>query len=269
MAKVITLFTLSISLIALLVLHLALQNVQTTKNIFKLNLHNTETIKIAVLADLHIDSLEDLSRLKETTSRINEAKPDLIALLGDYSSTGYASEFRTPTLEVLSNLEGSPKVAVLGNHDNSIGRNAWISGFNSTEILLLENQSALLFTGAGPICVRGFGDLYSKKLRRTEWISECEKIPKLNITHDPAGAFRINEPGFYLSGHTHCGQIRLPLLGALFVPSEVPRGARCGHYESSKFHLWVSSGIGTSVIDFRLGTRSEWDLLELSFDAMK
>jgi predicted MPP superfamily phosphohydrolase len=73
----------------------------------------------------------------------------------------------------------------------------------------------------------------------------------------------------YLSGkdafaaHTHCGQIRLPILGALWMPTEAPREATCGLYQDTKRLLWVTAGVGTSILPIRIGAQSEWDLLTL------
>ena len=53
---------------------------------------------------------------------------------------------------------------------------------------------------------------------------------KITLTHDPAGAFHKDVTGLVISGHTHCGQIRFPLIGSLWVPTEAPSKAHCGLY---------------------------------------
>ena len=63
---------------------------------------------------------------------------------------------------------------------------------------------------------------------------------------------------------THCGQIRLPLIGSPWIPSDAPNDATCGVYEDNDRLLWVSSGVGTSILPIRFGTQSQWNLLEMS-----
>ena len=221
------------------------------------------SIRVAVLADLHIDSNSDLENLISILPQVADSEPDLVVFLGDYSSLSHAAEFRENIVEALSILSDHPRIAILGNHDNLSDRAAWLAALRRAGIVVLENQSEAILTRAGLICVRGLGDYYSGQLRSTPWVEECKVLPKITITHDPAGVFKIGEPGFYLAGHTHCGQINLPILGALFIPSEVPKDAACGFFEERGVSLWVSSGIGTSLLNFRLGTKSEWDILEI------
>ena len=249
----------------LLVLTLVITSKETVPKKNEIRIHPSEekSIRIAVIADLHIDSSSELEQLKSFLPQIVKSDPDLIALLGDYSSVNQAGKFRESIRDTLATLASRPVVAVLGNHDNLSDRDAWLTAFRRTDIKTLENQSAVIATHAGIICVRGLGDYYSGQLRSTPWLGECGGLPRVTITHDPAGALELREPGFYLAGHTHCGQVKLPIFGALFIPSDAPGEASCGLYETDGFTLWVSSGIGTSIINFRLGTNSEWDLLEI------
>jgi len=66
-----------------------------------------------------------------------------------------------------------------------------------------------------------------------------------------------------LAGHTHCGQIRLPLLGALYVPSDAPKRGHCGLYIDGQRQIFVSSGVGTSVLPIRFLAQAQWDLITL------
>ena len=95
--------------------------------------------------------------------------------------------------------------------------------------------------------------------------AKCQKLPKITITHDPAGAFDSRVNGLVIAGHTHCGQISLPFIGPLWVPSDAPRFAQCGLYQSRDRTLFVTSGIGTVILPLRYCTQSQWDFLELTF----
>ena len=88
-------------------------------------------------------------------------------------------------------------------------------------------------------------------------------MPKLTITHDPAGAFDRRVKGLVIAGHSHCGQVSLPFIGPLWVPTEAPSSAHCGLHKSSNLKVFVTSGVGTAIVPIRLGTQSHWDFISL------
>ena len=69
---------------------------------------------------------------------------------------------------------------------------------------------------------------------------------KFSVTHDPAGGFQKGMDGLILAGHTHCGQISLPFVGAIWIPSTASREATCGLYEDTNRTIfifpWLLSG---------------------------
>ena len=102
------------------------------------------------------------------------------------------------------------------------------------DLTVLENDNSKLNTKKGIVCIRGLGDFYTKRYLYIDYPIECNKFPKITITHDPAGAFENNVSGFIIAGHTHCGQISLPLFGPIWVPTEAPPSAHCGLYKDDK-----------------------------------
>ena len=92
---------------------------------------------------------------------------------------------------------------------------------------------------------------------------ECKSLPELTITHDPAGAFDRRVKGLVIAGHTHCGQVSLPFIGPLWVPTDAPSFAHCGLHEGGNITVFVTSGVGTSIIPLRFGAQSQWDLILL------
>ena len=111
------------------------------------------------------------------------------------------------------------------------------------------------------LCVRGFDDQFSRALSYVDFPESCNKKIKINLTHDPAGAFHPKVRGLVLAGHTHCGQIRLPLIGPIFTPTEAPAEAQCGLYEDQQRQVFVGSGVGNSLLPIRIRTQSQWDLI--------
>ena len=73
--------------------------------------------------------------------------------------------------------------------------------------------------------------------------------------------------GLVIAGHTHCGQVSLPLIGAIWVPSIAPRNATCGLYQDENITLYVTSGVGTSILPIRYGAQSHWDFINLTYSS--
>ena len=66
-----------------------------------------------------------------------------------------------------------------------------------------------------------------------------------------------------IAGHTHGGQVHLPLLGRPIVPSAYGERFAIGHIQENGRHLFVSSGLGTSILPVRFRVPPEVSLLEL------
>ena len=128
-------------------------------------------------------------------------------------------------------------------------------------IIVLENQ-VLVQKDIG-ICIRGLGDAFTNNFKYIDFPSDCEGLLKLTLTHD-AAAFHPEMQGLIFAGHTHCGQIVIPWFGALYVPTRAPKEAHCGMYKDEKIQLFVSSGIGTSILPLRLNTQAEWDFITIT-----
>jgi predicted MPP superfamily phosphohydrolase len=229
------------------------------------------TIRIAVLSDLHVpDNAASLAQLAQIADEVERVRPDVVALLGDYTkqppSEPLSNSHRLAVSEILGRMTVSTSVvAVLGNHDVWTDSQEWAHALENQGISVLNNRVLDLMLDRTRICIRGLGDIYSGQFEYIEWPADCEAASRITITHDPAGAFQEGVSGLVLAGHTHCGQIRLPLIGAPWTPSTAPSEAQCGLYRDEQRQVFVSAGIGTSVVPWRLGTQAEWDLLRVTF----
>ncbi|MDB4108859.1 metallophosphoesterase [Porticoccaceae bacterium] len=226
------------------------------------------SIRIALLSDLHVQkSPAALADLEELWSEVVKKKPDIILLAGDYIDDGNSNEdfisIGSAVANVLRHSNNIPVVAVLGNHDHWSGADAWTRYLSEAGVIVLENEIFILeVIGA---CIRGFGDAFTDHFRYVDFPPVCDGMLKISLMHDPAGAFSQQVTGLVLAGHTHCGQISIPFLGALYVPTQAPKEALCGLYKDEQRQVFVSSGVGTSVIPFRLNTQSEWDLITINY----
>ncbi len=228
-------------------------------------------LHLAILGDIHVSAEEAvLDRLSAVVEEVIAAKPDIILLVGDYTIAAATAvrggeAGRKAIAARLGGLtKAGPVFAVLGNHDVWDSAEAWDSVLTGAGITMMDNRVALIDVAGTQICLRGLGDVYSRQYRPTTFPPGCAELRKLSMTHDPMAAFmEAAYPGLMVAGHTHCGQLRVPLLGAFWVPTRAPAAAHCGLYQDEGRLLWVTAGLGASLIPVRVGTRSAWDLITL------
>lgn len=224
-------------------------------------------LRVAVLGDLHVGhGVTDLGDLRRVLHSVVAEHPDLILFVGDYTSDirEGIEHLRQSTVSMIKDVSlHAPTYVVLGNYETRTGRQEWLEAFRRAGVVALENAVATVAVGGGQICVRGLGDYYTGRLRWVDWPEACSTSVKITLTHDPAGAFVRASEGVVFAGHTHCGQIRLPFVGALWVPTSAPRAATCGLYRDADRTLYVTSGVGTSFLPLRLGAPSAWDMVTL------
>jgi predicted MPP superfamily phosphohydrolase len=194
---------------------------------------------------------------------VNAFQPDLVVLTGDY-----LSRRRSDVGEVRALLGGlaAPTVAVLGNHD------VWLDPRGTTRELrahgyeVLENAWTHVPLRGVPFAVVGVGD----RLTGREDVPAAvrglpEGAPALVLAHGPRTADRLRgleRPLLCLSGHTHGGQINLPILTPLLLASIHEPYAR-GLYRLGEVQLYVNRGIGTSAVHVRIDSPPEVTLATL------
>ncbi|WP_445811163.1 metallophosphoesterase [Yoonia sp.] len=249
-----------------------LSNLQVERNNVSIYIHDPHvaplSLSIAVLGDLHLpEGLEPLDEFRELLLEVRAAAPDLVLLVGDYvrDPRGQSlSGHRENIIEAMKLVDPVPRAIVLGNYESWSNADDWLTEFERFSVDALENEVTIFETAKGPICVRGLGDYFTGRFVYVDYPEACKNIAKLTITHDPAGAFDRRMKGLVIAGHTHCGQINLPYIGPLWVPTDAPPFAHCGLHEGDEITVFVTSGVGTSIFPLRIGTQSQWDFISLS-----
>ena len=226
-------------------------------------------MKVALFADFHFSRPSDLEMLSTLKRQMIAENPDLVLFAGDYigSHALYNDVSRETVVKSLEALAfPKPAFAVLGNHDNWDSNEAWSDAFEGSSIMLIENQVDRITLNGLEICIRGLGDIYSGFWQAVKVPAECEQRV-LTLTHDPAGLLAPTATVETLSfaGHTHCGQVAFPLIGAPIVPTRAPRDMHCGQFKRGSSGI-VSGGFGTSIIPVRFGplTAPGWELIDIN-----
>lgn len=233
-----------------------------------------ENLKIAVISDLHVGSpFIDAEKLRFIVLQINAMQPDLIVLLGDFmiqDVVGGKQVEPEDFAENLKNLRARHGVfAVLGNHD------WWYDGprvgraLEAVGIRVLDDDVMKIERNGQAIWLAGLKDAWTN---RTDIDGTLRKVtdenPIVALTHNPDLFVRI-PPGVILTlaGHTHGGQVNLPFFGRTKVPSEFGKRYAAGHIVENNHHLFVTTGIGTSIIPVRFRVPPEIVILTLKVDA--
>lgn len=228
-------------------------------------------LKIVAISDIHAGwRYITVEKIKEIVARANAEEPDLIVLLGDYVSersdrTGL--NMPVPLIaESLSGLRAKYGVfAVLGNHDSWHEDLRVAPELERVGINVLENELAVIEKDGAKLRVFGLID----HLQVENWQEFSNTARRILETHNNAGDVLVLEHGpdvlpmitgdlliskdlkLMLSGHTHGGQIWLPVLGRPVVPSSYGQKYAAGHIKESGLDLFVTTGIGESILPFR------------------
>ena len=251
------------------------QNLKTERNTVAISLSDTSvrssSLSVAVIGDVHLpEGTKHLDEFKKLLLKIKSTQPDLVVFVGDYTSdpkaTDDMSSHRKNIINIMKLIDPLPRAVVLGNYESWSDAEEWIREFNELGVDIMENETSMFQTVKGDVCIRGLGDKYTDRYNYVDYLKECENIPKFTITHDPAGAFNSQIKGLVIAGHTHCGQISLPFIGPLWVPSDAPSDAHCGLYEDNQRTVFVTSGVGTTILPLRFGAQSQWDELNISWN---
>jgi len=218
-------------------------------------------LRVALVSDLHVGApYQGLGQLRSTVDRINATSPDLICIAGDVVTLGVLGGQFTPPEAIareLSRLRAPSGVfAVLGNHDRLFSASRVRAALASAGIRVLEDTASLVATPSGPVWIAGLTDFWTgpHDIGRTLAAVSDSTTPILLLTHNPDIFPRIPpRVTLTLAGHTHGGQVRLPLIGSPIVPSAYGQRYARGLVIEDNRRLFVSTGIGTSDLPLRLG----------------
>jgi hypothetical protein len=225
-------------------------------------------LKIAVMSDIHVGGwFIDDKKLRLIIERTNQLQPDLTVILGDYMSGESSTSHRVePEVfgEVLKDLHAPLGVySVLGNHDWWWDGRRVRRGLEANGIKVLEDEVSEVKVRNSSVWLAGLADLWTRPQRIDQTIAQVPQgQPVIALTHNPDIFPRVPQRvSLLLAGHTHGGQVRFPIIGTLIEPSNFGERYVRGHVFENNHHLFVTTGIGTSIIPVRFGVPPEIVLL--------
>jgi len=229
-----------------------------------------DNLKIAIISDLHAGApYIDAKKLKKIVELSNNENPDLILLPGDFVEGGVlGGKFMNPDViaEILSKLKSKYGiVAVLGNNDYKYDSQKVASALKNKKITVLINSAKELTVRDKSLWVAGVTDLKESFPDIDKALSTIKNQNLiLLLSHSPdVFPFVPKRISLTISGHTHGGQVDLPLVGRLVVPSGFGSRYAYGHIHENNKDLFVSSGIGTSILPVRFGVTPEIVILTI------
>ena len=233
-------------------------------------------LKLALVADLHRGPVISQEYLEGVVEKINALEPDIVLLPGDFVSK--SDSYFEDVTAVLSQLK--PKIAslaTLGNHDHWEGVDAATAAVENAGVTLLTNSSVHLNpdrtiseSGQSGLCFAGVDDLWCGKPDLQAALADvADNVPRLLMSHNPDFAeqkralkadLRVD---FQVSGHTHGGQVVLPGIGAMTSGSYHGLKYIYGDVQGPQWPVFITRGVGTSIIPIRVGAAPEIVLFTL------
>lgn len=212
----------------------------------KVDLEKVNDLKIVHLSDLHSDNFGKMER--KVLTKLKEIDPDYVFITGDLIDTHTRNlkscqEFwETLTEEYPGKVYG-----VLGNHEYRHSQTKKIKhNLEESGIRLLNNETVEL---------EGFtlGGVKSPHLKRDDVDRVFGQDVDILLAHSPEIFKKVKDKNveLVLSGHTHGGQVNVPLLRRLVLPLRYGKKYREGLFQEQGTYLYVNRGIGTTILPIR------------------
>lgn len=229
------------------------------------NLSSFYGLKIVHFTDLHYGMSVDDKKLTYLVGTINKTKPDIVIFTGDLVDrhTKVTDEVSKILIKNLSNIESTyGKYYVKGNHDkvnksyDSIMTNSNFKSLTDYDVIYSKDNKSLFIGGVNVD--------ESLNNKTTETLNLNNYDYKIFALHYPDKVDEVIKYNFDLivAGHSHNGQVRLPIIGPIITPDNAKKYYE-PYYKINNTKLYISGGIGNSVLNFRLFDKPSFNLYRL------
>ncbi len=243
--------------------------------------------RIVQISDTHLGPRISASFIEDVVARAIGLQPDLFVLTGDYIHHGEQYiEQAAKLVEPLTRATTVPGsvIGVLGNHDWYGNGPVMSQALRDVGVAMIDNACVFIerdktiqadVSHATALCIAGLGDLLEDAVNPDAALGHVpQEVPRIILAHHPdtaehlvSGIYpRSHRMDLMLSGHTHGGQVRLPLIGCPIVPSNYGQKYAGGLVEGPECPVIVSRGIGMSILPIRFGVPPE--LVEITLSSV-
>ena len=211
-------------------------------------------LKIIHFSDVHYKSTVDTTYLKKIVNLINKQNPDLVIFTGDFLDKRFnysAKEIEEAKNEINKIESTLGNFAVSGNHD-MVNNPEGFKNIFSENFTILENEEKLIYyKETTPISLVGFSEALETKVNY-EILEKENNYFRFIMLHEPDEYEKIKEYDFDImfAGHSHNGQVRLPLIGTIYTPVGSKKYYQ-EYYKLDNREIFISNGIGSSGLDVR------------------
>ncbi len=213
-----------------------------------------ENFRILHLSDFHTGDVP-VSYLRKVIDRVNQTQYDLAVITGDFVS--HDLKYVQQAAELAAQLR-RPIVVTFGNHDYSTTIEPWSSSqvadaltkaLQARDVEVLRNRSLTITHDEGRIHIVGLDDFWSGTFNPEKAFAGIDQNePIIALSHNADSIFTLRRFGadWVLAGHTHGGQIRIPILGPMVLPVHFKQFDK-GLFDVRGTRLYVSRGVGCRV----------------------
>jgi predicted MPP superfamily phosphohydrolase len=222
-----------------------------------------------LLSDTHVAGPDmPPERLARIVGELNQLKPDLVLIAGDLISEKRLATHVYTADEAVAPLAGFRAalgiIVAPGNHDHWFDPTAIRAGLERGGAVVLQNEAIR----RGPLIIGGVDDDFSRHDDVPATFAAMDRLgagPRILVTHSPDIVPDLPSPvAGVFAGHTHCGQIVLPLIGAVSSVTRYGDRFGCGWIDDSGQAVFVGAGLGTSVLPLRYGAPPDVWLVTLT-----
>ena len=224
-----------------------------------------EGYRVAQISDVHLGSYTPKARVDDWVARLNATRADLVAITGDLVTSGDA--FLDDIAASLGNLEAPDGVfACMGNHDYFCDAERLVAGLRDGGIQVLRNEGVHVERDGQRLYVAGIEDRWTRRNDLGKTLAGRRPgQATLLLAHDPdhfpeAAAAGVS---LQLSGHTHGGQMALPVGNGRYNLARLMTRFTNGLFSDGRSRLYVSRGAGTTGPPVRLFAPAELTVLTL------
>jgi hypothetical protein len=231
-------------------------------------------LRIVQISDFHFEEFTEAAFLEIVVRKVNALAPDLVVLTGDFVSRGplprhIAAKMSYHCAELLSRLACPLRYAILGNHDCMVNSRAVTDALVTHGIPVLANRCVPLERDGRRLWLAGIEDVLEQRPDLAAALpagGNPDREPVILLAHEPDFADLVvrHQVALVLSGHTHGGQVRFPLLPPVHLPEMGTRYVEGLFRLGDHMQLYVNRGIGTVGVPFRLWCPPEITVITLA-----